>query len=180
MKSLLLAMVMFSLALPALADCDSVLQGQKLPADLKTRGKPRVAKWELVDKTLNNVSKSLGGLTCEYSFGQLFRTKHEELYFPLTNSLVRLVPDESLAGIEVFNEELERIGLFEGKVRFEKSGNLYARSSYTIYYFQFRTESGKLESVPRQMNLLDRYLVRWADIRDKVALRTVKTELDKP
>ena len=151
-------------------DCESIRAEFKVPVNLKTRGKPKVGKWEKVDEVLNGVAQNLETVACEFAFGELFRNKNEgELYFPLTNTVVRLVPEESLAGVEVFNKEGEALGVYSNRVRYERSGGLQWKQSYETYYFQFTDSAGKLQSVGHQL-LLDSYVVRWMDIRGKVAV----------
>ncbi len=158
----------------AAQDCRTVLKEMKLPKKLKTRGKPKVLKWEDIDKVLNDIDLRLQGQTCSFTFGQLFSTKNEDAYFPLTNSLIRLVPESALSKLKVFNKEGDELGQFVGKVRYERTGGLYARDSYILYYFQYEASNGELESVGGQGSqlLLDAFTAPWSELKDRVALST--------
>jgi hypothetical protein len=170
----ILLLVANALAPVVAQDCPEVLREMKLPKKLKTRGKPKVLKWEDVDGVLNDVDKKLQGDTCSFAFNQLFSTKNKDAYFPLTNSVIRLVPEASLTGLKVFNNEGDELGTFAGKVRYERTGGLYARRSYVLYYFQFEDSNGQLQSVGGQSSqlLLDRFTVRWSELKGRVALST--------
>lgn len=147
----------------------AALRELKLPVKLKTRGKPRRAKWEQVDKVLTELRKNLQGTTCEFKFEEIFKTDKEKLYLPVTNNLVRTVSEAALAGVPIFNQSGERMGEYEGRVTYNRSGGLYVKKSYTLYYFQFRDTEGKLQSTGNRL-LLDDYLVRWSDIKNRVAV----------
>ena len=151
-------------------DCATIAKELKLPVNLKTRGKPKVGKWEKVDEVLNMVAKSPSASACRFAFRDLFRNKkEEELYFPLTRSVLKAVPEDVFRGVAVYTKEGDLLGQYENRVRYEKSGGLQVLDSYDSYYFQFSTPAGKLESVGNQL-LLDSYVVRWTDIKDKVAV----------
>jgi len=156
-------------------DCASVRIDLKLPAKIKTRGKPKVAKWEEVDKLLNSLHGRLQGLNCSFRYDEVFRLGKEKdedrFFFPLTNSVVRLVQEEPLMDSNVYSRKGELLGTFAGKIRFEKSGNLYAKKSYTVYYFQYKTPGGRLQSVGSEL-LLDRFLLKWVEIKNKIAIST--------
>mgnify|MGYP001817836998 CR=1 FL=1 len=58
--------------------CEELAADLKLPKKMKTRGKPKVAKWEDVDKMLSELSERIAGtdcrLTLERSFAIMMRT----------------------------------------------------------------------------------------------------------
>ena len=164
----LLAMFLASNALAQ--ECEQIVAELKIPVKLKTRGKPRVGKWEKVDEVLNDLGRRLESVACELTFGDLFRNKKEdEMLFPLTNTVLRTVPESSLVGVEVLNQEGETLGTYANRVPYERSGGLQLKKSYTTYYFQILDSAEKLQSVGHQL-LLDNYVVRWVDIENKVAL----------
>ena len=167
----LLLFAAYSMSPLTAQDCQSVLQEMKLPQKLKTRGKPKVLKWEDIDKTLNSVDQALQGKSCSFTFAQLFSTKQEEARFPLTNSVIRLVPEESLANLKVFTREGDELGKYVGRVRYERSGGLYARDSYSLFYFQYEDLEGGTESVGSRL-LLDEFTVPWSDLSGRVAVST--------
>lgn len=152
------------------ADCEAIRVESEIPVKLKTRGKPRVGKWEKVDEVLSEIGEKLGAVACEFTFGELFQTKEQaELYFPLTNTVLRVVPEGSLMGLTVFAKDGTALGAFSNRVRYERAGGLQVNNSYSIYYFQYTDMVDKLQSVGHRL-LLDDFVVKWTDIRDKVAV----------
>jgi len=150
--------------------CQEVVSEAKLPVNLKTRGKPKVGKWERVDEILNEVGQKMEAAQCELSFGELFRNKkEEELYFPITNTLLRVVPEESLKGVKVYRKDGELLGVYTNRSLYERSGGLQLKKSYTSYYFQYEDLSKKVQSVGHRL-LLDDFVVRWIDIKNRVAI----------
>lgn len=156
--------------------CSSIARELKLPAKLKTRGKPHRARWGKVDEVITNLRKKIEGTSCSLTLNQLFRPTKKELLFPLTNNLLRTTPDASLEGVEVFNQRGERLGQYANRVMYQRSGGLYRKIGYTLYYFQYKDSQGKLQSAGNQL-LLDSYLVRWEDIKDRVCI-AAKSEAD--
>jgi hypothetical protein len=152
-------------------DCAAVAAEMELPQKVKTRGKPKFIQWERVDKTLNGLQENLGNLECQFTFAEVFRTENEDIFFPLTNSLIRIAPESALQGLEVFNKDGELLGTFEGRVLYERSGGLEAMKSYSLYYFQFRDRNGKLQSTGHQL-LYDRFGVKWMGVKDRAAIST--------
>lgn len=173
MKRVGLFLTLLFVSLPPVQaeDCQDLLREMELPEELDTRGKPRVAEWEEVDKILNEVVQRLEGRSCRLTFGQIFRTDREELFFPLTNSVVRIVPEDAFNGTTVYTNEGTELGPYVGRVRYERSGNLYAQTSYSLFYFQYRGSDDKLHSVGSQL-LLDSFVVEWEDIKDLTAVET--------
>ncbi|GAB4251969.1 MAG: hypothetical protein Kow00109_27580 [Acidobacteriota bacterium] len=152
--------------------CQAVLQDLKLPRRIKTRGKPKMMRWEDIDKVLNEVDRRLRDHSCELRFRDLFYVKEkEEVWFPLTNSVVRLVPEESLVGLPVYTKEGVELGPFAGKVRYERAGNLYAVRSYSLYYFQYRGGDDKIHAVGERL-LLDEFAIPWSRLQERTALVT--------
>ena len=147
--------------------CLSVLQERKLPVKLKTRGPVQTARWDQVDEVLAGLDRDPRRLDCEFKFKELFDTDHRELYFPLTNNLVRIVPESSLAGLQVFNPSEELLGEYLSRVKYTRSGGLARTNSYTLYYFQYQDSEGEIHSSGNQL-LLDSYRVRWSDLAERV------------
>ncbi len=149
--------------------CAELVADLKLPKKMKTRGKPKIAKWEDVDKMLSELSERFDGTDCKLTFGEIFRHKDEKVYFPLTNTAIRIAPEEAFTGLVVFAKEGFELGPYVGRVRYERSGGLYARKSYQLYYFQYRDSDQKNQSVGNRL-LLDEFVVKWPDLLDRVAV----------
>ena len=171
MKRFLTAVLLVSLNFgPLLAtQCESLKNELKLPVKAKTRGKPKVIKWELVDKTMDSLDKFEGASSlCQLTFEQIFKTDRDDLYFPLTNTVIRLAPEGTFDGLKFYTKDEVEQGTFENRVTFERTGGLYARNSYQVYIFQYTTPSGRLMKIGPQL-LLDNFVFKWKDIKDKVA-----------
>ena len=96
--ALLLGLI--SVPVPA-AQCDLLVKGLDLPVKAKTRGKPKAVRWEIVDKTLDRLDKSEGvPAECRLTFDQVFKVDREDVYFPLTNTLIRLAPEGTFTGLK--------------------------------------------------------------------------------
>ena len=166
--SILLSMTLVPSPLAA-DDCRELSESLKMPVKLKRRGKPSRARWEQIDKVLTGLREESQGRVCALTFGQIFRTKREELLFPLTNNLLKTAPEEALQGLAVMDQKGHPLGEFVGRVTYEKTGGLVGRKSYVLYYFQFQDTEGQLQSTGNRL-LLDDFLVRWADLKDRVAI----------
>ena len=153
------------------AQCLEVFRSRKLPMKLKTRGKPKRARWEQVDRVLTDLREELKQTACQFRFDSLFKSKEKPLYIPLTNNLIRTVPDETLQGLTVFYQSGEAAGEYLSRLTHERSGGLYARRSYTLYSFQFRNTDGEIMSTTKDL-LLDNFLIRWSDIQSRIAINT--------
>lgn len=155
-------------SLPAV-QCEYVVSELDLPVKAKTRGKPRIIRWELVDKTLDSLDKLEGvGPGCRLTFSQVFSNDRDDVYIPLTNTLIRLAPEGTFKGLTFYSHDGVEQGTYEQRVEFEKTGGLYARRSYTIFIFQYTTPSGRLMKVGPQL-LLDNFIIKWEDVEDKIA-----------
>ena len=151
--------------------CLSVLQERKLPIKLKTRGPVQTARWEQVDEVLAGLDRNPNTLDCEFRFNELFETDEQELYFPLTNNLVRIVPESSLEGLPVFNPSEELLGEYGSRVKYTRTGGLARTDSYTLFYFQYQDSEGENHTSGSQL-LLDSYRVRWSDLAERVGYRS--------
>ncbi|MGH9339237.1 MAG: hypothetical protein ACRD1R_06565 [Acidobacteriota bacterium] len=155
--------------------CVSEIKGLKLPVEVKTDGNPPVARWAQVDETLTRLRESLPASDCQVTFGEIFRTDKRDLYIPLTNNLIRTVPEETLKDLTIYNTEAEELGHFANRVVFERSGGGYALSSYKLYYFQFRDQSGKLQSSGNRQ-FIDMatgdplFLIKWEELKERTAI----------
>ncbi len=143
-----------------------------LPLRVKTSGKPKAANWGRVNKIIGEhlwESKQLED--CEVSFQQVFSPNRPDAYFPILFNLLRLVPEDSLKGMEVFTRDGTLLGHFSNVVLFERRG---ARS-FQAPYFQFRDDQGELQSagkpylidIPSKQPL---FMLKWEDIRGKALL----------
>jgi len=159
---------------PEKGSCEELTLKYKLPKDVGKRKGPDRLKWEDVDKLLTGMREELPGRECQFTFGALFQVKPKKdrpLYFPLTNNVIRTVPENALEGVQVYDLEGKPLGRYDSRVPHEKSGGGLAKKSYTLFSFQFKNPSGEFESVGGRL-LLDEFLIKWDDIKDKVAITT--------
>ena len=124
-----------------------VLEGVTLPLRVRAAGKPRVAKWGKVNKTLAAISKVLEGQDCVLKFEEIFTPSRQDSYFPAITNLIRVVPEESLKGVSIYNRDGHLLGTFQNPVTFAKKG-IY---TYNYSYFQFRDPKGELQSTGKQL-----------------------------
>lgn len=173
MRRILLLVLVMGFASFGLASdrCGSIGHDLKLPVKLKTRGRPVRARWEQVDKVVTELRNSLQGKACEWTFGQVFKTGKEELYFPLTNNLIRTAPEGTLKGLNIFDREGKGVGDYERRVTYERSGGLYVKKGYTLYYFQYKDAKDELYTTGNRL-LLDNYLVKWDDLAERTIIST--------
>lgn len=158
------------------ADCQEIREELELPADLNTSGKVKTARWQVVDQILNDLAERAQDSGCSFRFDELFEVSNpDETYFPITNTALRLVPEESFVGLTVYRKDGEAIGAFDSRVAYQRSGGLYARESYTLHYFQFKDDEGRFQSSGNRL-LLDDFLVRWSEIKNSLALESEARE----
>lgn len=152
--------------------CQDLMLDMRLPKKLKTKGKPKVARWADVDRLLNELSEKLQGKECKFTFNQIFRIDSKDVFFPLTNSVIRIVPEDTFDGLPVATKEGEPLGEYAGRFRFEKSGGLYARESISLFYFQYKNPQGQMQQAARGQLLFDSFVVPWDQIQSKTAIST--------
>ncbi len=166
-----LALAQFSSLTHGQEACAAVLEGKDLPTKFKTRGPLQRARWEQIDEVLTGLREDLQGIDCEIKFQEIFRTDKEELYIPLTNNMVRLVPETTLKGLPIFDQSGARLGEYENRASYNRSGGLYRAESYTLFFFQFKDTQGELQSSGNHL-LLDDFLVPWSDLAERVAMES--------
>lgn len=161
----------------------------KFPCKLKTRGKAKMLHWEAVDKCLNNANdrvdwemlseklqtmrKNKGFQTFEMNsaiesslsthaipFEKVFRVKDMKALLPLSNSMLKFLPSDSLMDLPVYDNSGDRVGSFSGVYSYERSGGLMAANSFKISLFQYTDLKGKIQA-PTGRLLMDSYGVPW-------------------
>jgi hypothetical protein len=163
----------------------------QFPCKVKTRGKAKMLHWQQVDECLNGANdridwedvsrqiqefgKSSGSSgidisaavesslsTCAIPFDKVFLVKDIEALLPLTNSLLKFLPSESLQDFPVYDKSGAKIGTFSGVYSYEKAGGLTAGNTYRMSIFQYTDLKGEIQapSGPNRL-LLDSYGVPW-------------------
>lgn len=163
----------------------------KFPCKIKIRGKARMLHWQQVDECLNGAHESVdweefsrqidevrrnsgsSGIDITAAvesslsahalpFDKVFAVKNIEALLPLTNSLLKFLPAESLQDFPVYDKSGVRIGTFSGVYTYEKAGGLTAGNTYRMSIFQYTDLKGEMQapSGPNRL-LLDSYGVPW-------------------
>ena len=95
---------------------------------------------------------------------------------PLSNSLLKFLPDDSLTGLTVYDKKGELLGVFTGVYSFERSGGLEILTGYYIVSFQYTDLRGNVQT-PGERFLLDSYGVPWRDARLQLGFRLPSNKL---
>lgn len=173
MKRGITILAMWALFLPVGAfadDCEALSSQLRLPAKVKTKGKPKRVRWGKVNKIMNELSKATESQSCSLTFADVFAPKKSDVYFPILGSVIKTVPEESLKGLSVYYLDGSKAGSYSNRVIFEKTG-------YNQYYFQFETDSGRLETSGKDLieYTADKpvFLLKWEELRDRLAISAI-------
>ena len=158
-----------------------------LPCKVKTRGKAKMLRWEDVDRCLNEAEQrvdweglraeiaALGGVPDEIAsiadaamaagavaYDKVFTVASSEASLPLTNSVLKFLPADSLSNLPVIDAQGTRVGTFVGTYTFERVGGLATANTYKLALFQYADVNGNVQSSPDKL-LLDSFGVPWKD-----------------
>lgn len=180
----------------------------EFPCKPGTGGKPKMIKWQDLDKCLQKAEdsvdwESLAGqieaLRLEerllredlspivesalsahvIPYSQVITVKKKDILLPLTNSVLKFLPEDSLKGLPVFDKKLKKqIGTFFSSFTYEKRGGLSAANTYKLSYFQYNDLEGDLQA-PTLNNslLLDSFGVPWEDASSRPGFRLTSNRL---
>jgi hypothetical protein len=176
----------------------------KLPCKVGRRSRPAMLRWQDVDKCLSGavnlvdwdefarqleairppnastgefetaVEASLSKQALPYN--KLFLVKNTEVLLPLTNSILKYLPPNSLMDLPVYDQKSKQIGTFAGVFPYEHSGGLTSGTTYTLIVFQYADAQGKIQA-PSDRLLLDSYGVPWAKAMTQPGLRFTSDRL---
>jgi len=165
----------------------------EFPCSLKTRGNPKMLRWQEVDQCLNHaaarvdyeaVSRKLRDLrktapgwisdqfedlvrtslsTQALAYEKVFKVKEAEAFFPLTNSVLKFLPPEALQNLPVFDKTGIRIGSFSGIYSFERTGGDDSTGAYKLTLFQYTDPKGEMQSSSDRI-LLDSFGISWNEV----------------
>jgi hypothetical protein len=99
-----------------------------------------------------------------------------EALLPLSNSLLKFLPENSLVGLTVYRKNGELIGIFLSEYSFERSGGLEILSGYRMVNFQYTDLHGNTQA-PTDRFLLDSFGVPWRDARFQPGFRLTSNKL---
>ena len=176
------------------------------PCKLKSKGKPKMAPWQDVDRCLNGAAERVdwpalagelekvraavpGLSTTEFwalvdsalsahtlTFEKVFELKNPETLLPLTNSLLKFLPADSLQGLDVVSKAGDRVGSFQGTYAYERSGGLATANSNQLIVFQYSDQAGTMQAAGEKL-LLDSFGVPWKDARSQPGFRLPANKL---
>jgi hypothetical protein len=162
----------------------------QFPCKIGTTGKIEMAKWQSIDKCLNSAAErvdwqgitrqlellheslpaiSIAELEAEVdssltahsiTFDKIFEIKNTKANIPLTNSLLKFLPPDSLYKMPVIDKSGKTIGNFVGIYAFERAGGLASANVYRLMLFQYVDLKGNVTS-PGEKLLLDSYGIAW-------------------
>jgi hypothetical protein len=176
----------------------------EFPCKLKNSGEHKILRWRDVEKCLNNaegqidweglarkmqalpgggkyyatdllsvIESSLAAHTLP--FDKVFQAKEAEALLPLSNSLLKFLPADSLLELPVYDKAGKRIGTFAGVYTYEKMGEISgARMRHAL--FQYTDATGRMQSSPDRL-LLDSYSVPWKDAKSQPGFRLTVDKL---
>jgi hypothetical protein len=163
----------------------------KFPCVLKAGGKPKMLLWQSADKCLNrayervdweHISRRLQEIqekgrnesadflsAVEASlsahaviYGNVFKVKNDKALLPLSNSILKFLPADSLLGLPVTDRTGKKIGTFSGRYTFEKMGEISGvKQRHSL--FQYTDVNGKIQSSSDRL-LLDSFGVSWKEV----------------
>lgn len=173
---------------------------QGLPCKIKGRGKPKILRWEQVDRCVNDAAErpdwealsdrltalrigSRGVSVAELKaavdasldahalpFEKVFAVSDQKVLLPLTNSLLKYLPPDSLLNLPVTDKRGESVGTFAGVYSFERMGGLASANTYKLSLFQYTDRNGNLQSATDKL-LLDSFGVPWSEARSQRGFR---------
>lgn len=169
------------------------------PCKVKADGKPKMVRWQDVAKCLNNahdqvdwedisqqllsIRKEFGMQTGELislaescfashalTYDKVFTIKNENVLLPLSNSLLKFLPEGSLQDLPVFEKSLKKqVGTFSGTYSFDKTGDLSGNRSRLVL-FQYTDLKGNIHSAAERL-LLDQFGIPWIDSKPQPGFR---------
>ena len=174
---------------------------EEFPCQVKARGKPKILRWEELDRCLNQSvnrmdwdvvlkglenlragengrsdNEILAALDASLSARALVFEKvisaraSEDVLLPLTNSLLKYLPADSLQNLPVFDKAGAQVGTFLGIYSFERTGGLASANTYRLSLFQYSDRNGNVQGVGEKL-LLDSYGVPWKEARSQRGFR---------
>ncbi len=225
---LFIVMMPFSLALPLLLSApgswqqdpgrfndkvDAAIQSAyqtasaQFPCKVKTRGKPKILRWEEVDRCLNeaarrvdweSLARQIEDSRKEYpsvttdefvaaveaalsahalSYERIFVIKDPRALVPLTNSLLKFLPADSLLNLPVYDKAGTQVGTFLGTYSYERSGGLASANKYRLALFQYADRNGNVQSAGEKL-LLDSFGVPWSSASAQRGFRLSSDKLN--
>ncbi len=177
----------------------------EFPCKLKAKGKPSMLEWQNVDKCVNGAYEEVdwdslslklrqihqrSGLPPDdflsavesslaahaVPFDRVFSVKNADALLPLSNSLLKFLPPDSLIDLPVYDRAGTKAGSFSGSYTFEKMGVLSGtRQRHTL--FQYTDRNGKMQTSTEKL-LLDSFGVPWKDAAPQPGFRLLSERIN--
>jgi hypothetical protein len=184
------------------------------PCKVKTTGKPKMIRWQDVDKCLNDVvdsvdwdglsaqlralknetrasssndflqavDKALSAHALTYDKVLIVKEKDSQAWLPLTHSVLKYLPANSLQGLPVYGDTGEKVGTFDGVYFSERSGGLAKVTTYSLARFQYKDEEGTVHSAMDSLHLptdgIGSYGIAWSDLMTQPGFRLTSERLE--
>ena len=95
---------------------------------------------------------------------------------PLSNSLLKFLPENSLTELTVYSKNGDLLGIFIGTYPYERSGGLTFINEYSMMNFQYTDLRGTAQA-PTERFLLDSFGVPWRDAWHQPGFRLPSNKL---
>lgn len=147
--------------------------------------------WEELSAKLQSIRKSYGLQAIDLisaiesslaaraiPYEKIFQVKEKdvEALLPLSNSLLKYLPPDSLLDLPVYSKEGDRVGSFSGVYSYERSGGLAMANSFKISLFQYTDQNGRMQA-PTGRLLMDSYGVPWKGALKQAGFRLPSDKL---
>jgi hypothetical protein len=148
------------------------------------QGAEDAVDWEKLSLQIQDLRKSSGLSTMDISaavesslsahavpYDKVFSVgvKDIEALLPLSNSLLRFLPEDSLLDFPVIDKSGTKVGTFSGVYTFETAGSLNAAKTYRLSVFQYADLHGNIQSGGKL--LLDSFGVPWKGAKSQPGFR---------
>jgi hypothetical protein len=177
----------------------------KFPCKLKSGGKPKMLSWQSADKCLNSayervdwesISGRLRGIQEKggiesvdfqsaleaflsaqaVAYDRVFKVEDDKALLPLSNSILKFLPVDSLMDLPVTDKTGKKVGNFSGVYTFEKVGEI-SGTKQRHSLFQYTDVNGKMQSSSDRL-LLDSFGVPWKDAAKQPGFRLPTDRID--
>jgi hypothetical protein len=144
---------------------------QELSRRLNDLRPPNVSSGDFIAAVENSLSKQA------LPFDKVFRVKNAQALLPLTNSILKYLPPNSLMDQPVFDRKNKKpIGTFAGVFFYEREGGAVTGNTYRLALFQYVDPQGKMQS-PADKLLLDSFGIPWAKVMSQPGFRFTTEKL---
>jgi hypothetical protein len=177
------------------------------PCKIGTTGRPKIGKWQDVDECLNNAvaridwealatqlktlrenTKGMSVPELESAvdsvlashvipFERVFEIKDPKALLPLTNSLLRFLPVDSMKDAPGYEKSGTLLGSFNGVYTYERSGGSGTGARYRLSLFEYADRNGETRSVSDRL-LLDAYGIPWKEAASQPGFRLSSDKLE--